>query len=422
MIPRMRIARNHGLALALAGALGLLGCGSGSGDGDDAGNGGNGDDGGGQPLPDGAVAPMCDNPSSSTDLTLVEVVRGLSQPIFVTSPPNDPRLFVVEQAGVIKIVEGNEVTGTFLDIRTPVTSGGERGLLGLAFHPNYPADGRFFLNYSAANLSGATVIAEYRVSSDPAVADASSEVRLLEISQPRSNHNGGMIAFGADGYLYIGMGDSGGGGDPDNDAQNPSTLLGSMLRIDVSTAGEYAIPTDNPFVAGGGAPEVWAYGLRNPWRFSFDRQTGDLYIGDVGQNAVEEISFLPAGAPGGTDFGWRICEGSSGPNCGGQGRTAPISEYGHMAAGCQAFGTTASVTGGYVYRGSCLTSFQGHYFFGDWCHDMVWHFPADAPTNSPPELSLSGLNGLASFGEDAAGELYLVSRNNGRLYRLAAAE
>src|SRR5262245_36732420 len=255
--------------------------------------------------------------SSQTALTTEMVASGLSSPVFVTSPPGDcSRLFVVEQTGAIRIVKNGSLLATpFLDINTLVLFGGEQGLLGMAFHPSYAANGFFYVNYTR-KPDGATVVARYSVSANPDVADRGSVLPLLVIAQPFDNHNGGMLAFGPnDGFLYIGMGDGGSGGDPFNNAQNPDVLLGKMLRIDVDHASPplaYAIPPSNPFAgAAAGADEIWSVGLRNPWRFTFDRANGDMYIGDVGQNSVEEIDFEPAGSPGALNYGWRCMEGTS---------------------------------------------------------------------------------------------------------------
>ena len=240
-------------------------------------------------------------------LRLVEVASGLSSPVDLTSPDGDPRLFVVEQAGRIRVIRDGVVAETpFLDIRDRVRAGGERGLLGLAFHPRYVENGRFFVDYTDA---AGTVVERYRVSGDPDLADPASAFPVLRVAQPFANHNGGQVAFGPDGMLYAGLGDGGGAGDPLDQGQDVETLLGSILRIDVDSAEPYAIPPDNPFAAGGGRPEIWAYGLRNPWRFSFDTPTGRLYIGDVGQDRREEIDVAGAG-DGGLNFGWPTTEGT----------------------------------------------------------------------------------------------------------------
>jgi glucose/arabinose dehydrogenase len=355
--------------------------------------------------------------ASATELTTTRVASGLSSPVFVTSPSGDlERLFIVEQPGRIKILTGGEILpAPFLDIVDRVSFGGERGLLGLAFHPDYDDNGYFYVNYT--NNSGNTVISRFDVSADPDLADPSSEYVILTISQPYSNHNGGMIAFGPlDGYLYVGMGDGGSAGDPQNRAQNDGVLLGKLLRIDIDGGDPYAIPPDNPF-AGPGDPldEIWAKGVRNPWRFSFDKLTGDLYIGDVGQNIWEEIDFQPASSPGGENYGWRLMEGNHcynpPDNCDPGGLTYPIHEYSHGGTPFR-----CSVTGGYVYRGGSIPDLQGAYFFADYCSNQIWSFRYDGEnvvglTDRTSELAPGNgfsIDDISSFGEDAGGELYIV--------------
>jgi glucose/arabinose dehydrogenase len=285
----------------------------------------------------------------------------------------------------------------------------------MAFHPDYSANGYFYLNY--IDTGGDTQVARYTVSADPDVADGSSWTPILSVAQPFSNHNGGMLAFGPDGMLYVGMGDGGSGGDPQNHGQRPSTLLGSLLRLDVDGGAPYAIPSDNPFV---GHPtyreETWAYGLRNPWRFSFDRGSGDLYIGDVGQGRIEEVSHQTASSPGGENYGWRFMEGSScyepSSGCSTAGLTLPIHEYAHSPA--------CSVTGGYVYRGSDSPDLVGRYFFGDFCAGWIHSFQlmAGAVAGLQDHTGDIGtVSQLSSFGEDGVGELYVVSLG-GTVYRV----
>lgn len=314
------------------------------------------------------------------------------------------------------MANGQLTPDPFLDITGIVSSrANERGLLGLAFHPDYASNGRFFVNYS--QLRGATVIAEYRVSADPDRADPTSAQVLLTQEQPFANHNGGMLAFGPDGMLYVALGDGGAAGDPQNHAQRLDTWLGTLLRLDVSEPGVYRVPSDNPFV---GVPEaraeIWAYGLRNPWRFSFDRATGDLFIADVGQNLYEEIDFAPASSPGGENYGWKLMEGFScfvegSPQCNSLRFTDPIAVYGRDA-GC-------SVTGGYVYRGAAHLALVGAYVFGDYCSGNVWTLRRDAA--GAWQMTLQGEIDarITSFGEDEAGELYLTD-DAGRLLRLRA--
>jgi glucose/arabinose dehydrogenase len=276
-------------------------------------------------------------------------------------------------------------------------------LLGLAFHPQYAQNGRFFVNYTDVN--GDTVIARYQVSSDPNVADANSEVKLVGVDQPYANHNGGVLTFGPDGYLYAGLGDGGSQGDPNGNGQNTGVLLGKILRLDVDSAEPYALPPDNPF-----GNEVWAYGLRNPWRLSFDRSTGDLYIGDVGQSQWEEIDYLPSGSAGGTNFGWNLREGAHDYNgSASPDLTEPIAEYSHQEGGC-------SVTGGYVYRGS-MPEWNGIYLYGDYCTGLIWGLMRDNDGWQKQQLFQIAAR-ITSFGQDTAGEIYLVS-DSGMIYRLA---
>jgi glucose/arabinose dehydrogenase len=340
------------------------------------------------------------------------VAAGLEKPVgLVNAGDGSNRLFVIEQKGRIRILsDGALLPQPFLDISERIDSrGSEQGLLGLAFHPDYGAAGdgslanrAFFVNYIDKN--GDTVIARFEVAlDDPQQADPDSEKRLLQIRQPYENHNGGGMAFGPDGYLYLGLGDGGSGGDPQGNAQNLTSLLGKLLRIDMDRGDPYAIPPDNPFIQGGGMPEVWASGLRNPWQFSFDRLTGDLYIGDVGQSAWEEIDFLPAGSPGGANFGWNFREGNhtyEGTVPSSLALVDPIAEYAHDL-GC-------SVTGGLVYRGSALPAWKGIYLFGDYCSGNIWGLYRDSTGSWQQALLFSGIGRLSAFGEDEAGEIYLA--------------
>jgi len=355
------------------------------------------------PTPTSTVTPIPESPVSS--ITLEPIISGLLQPLYLTHAFDD-RIFIVEQAGTIRILQNGELLPEpFLDIMDPVNSNSnEQGLLGLAFHPNYQENGTFFLNYT--DLNGATTIARYRVSSDPNVADPASEQILLTIPQPYENHNGGMIAFGPDGYLYVGMGDGGSQGDPEGNGQNTGTLLGSILRLDVdSRDGSYTIPADNPFVDDPNArPEVWAYGFRNPWRFSFDRLTGDLFIADVGQNTWEEVSWLPAGAPGGQNFGWNFMEGNHcyRSGCNPADFVPAIFEYDHTK-GC-------SISGGYVYRGQQFLSLYGNYFVTDFCTGTIWSVFHNPDGTWQSSVVLESHLPINSFGEDVNGELYVVAR------------
>ncbi len=324
-------------------------------------------------------------------------------------------LYAVEQRGVIWTLdtEGNVAPTPFLDISERIKSGGEQGLLGLAFHPDYKSNGRFFVIYT--NGRGDTVVSEFARGAD-GMGNPDSERELLGITQPFPNHNGGMLAFGADRYLYIGTGDGGSANDPMGNGQRLDTLLGKILRIDVDSGDPYAIPADNPFADGGGLPEIWDWGMRNPWRFAFDRLTGGLFIGDVGQDLREEVDVEPAGA-GGRNYGWNTMEADRcfiSSNCDRQGLTLPIVSYEH--------GGSCSVTGGYVYRGARYPALYGAYVFSDYCSGLLWALDADAALETGRarmfELGSSSLN-PSSFGEDEAGELYLVNSAGG-IYRIVA--
>jgi len=356
-------------------------------------------------------------PRGNVPVGLEQVASGLNFPLYLTAPPGDvARLFIVEKGGSIRIVkDGILVPTPFLNLSDRVSTGGEQGLLGLAFDPEYASTGRFVVHYT--DVQGNTRVSMFHVSADPDVADIASEQAILTAQQPFENHNGGQIAFGPDGFLYIGLGDGGSGGDPQGRGQDLSDLLGSILRVDVQSGTSYTVPSDNPFVSrAGAAPEVWSYGLRNPWRFSFDRSTGDLYIGDVGQGAWEEVDVARAadGAGKGANFGWNLMEGNhcyaTNP-CTAFGLILPVLEYGHNQ-GC-------SVTGGYVYRGAAIPELQGHYFYADFCEGWVRSFryrDGEASEQADwPDLRPGG--GVPSFGEDAAGELYVLSTNGG-VYRI----
>lgn len=348
---------------------------------------------------------------------------GLGQPTHITNAGDGSgRLFVVEQPGRIRIVKNGVLLATpFLDISNTganqVLFGGEQGLLSVAFPLQFDAKGYFYVYYT--NLNGDNVAARYFLSANPDVADPSSEVILRTFPHPTfQNHNGGQLAFGPDGFLYIGTGDGGSGGDPNNNGQNPNTFLGKILRIDVESVANpridtYIIPLNNPFVGTQGfLPEIWALGLRNPWRFSFDRLTGDLYFGDVGQDSFEEIDFQPASSQGGENYGWRIMEGLhcfNPPNCSPAGLTLPVIEYDHTQGN--------SVTGGMVYRGQNFPLMQGIYFYGDYFSGRIWGLKQNGAVWENA-LFLDTLPNIATFGEDEAGELYVADRANGRIYRL----
>jgi glucose/arabinose dehydrogenase len=350
------------------------------------------------------------------------VASDFDRPLFYADPNDGSgRRFVVEQEGRIRIVEDGDVLAEpFLDITDRVNSDGfEQGLLSMAFDPEFAESGLFYLGYTGKPQTNE--VARFQVSKDdPNLADPDSEVTLLSIDDPFENHNGGLVMFGPDGYLYVGLGDGGAGGDPEGNGQDLGTLLGSILRLDVSGGTDsddppYAIPDDNPFVDDPDAlPEIWAYGLRNPWRFSFDRETGDLWIADVGQNAWEEVDFQPADSPGGENYGWNIMEGAHcflEDGCATDGLVMPIAEYGHDLGD--------SITGGYVYRGEAIPSLQGVYLFADFGSGRLWGLQrtedGEAIVTEPIETGLA----ISSFGEDAAGELYLTAFD-GTVYRIVA--
>jgi len=354
-------------------------------------------------------------PPGAIDLALEPVATGFSFPLLLTAPAGDARLFVVEKGGLIKVVKNGSVLATpFLDVSSLISNGGEQGLLGLAFDPQYASNGRFFISYT--NRDGDNVLAAYQVSTDPDRADASSVTRLT-VDQPYDNHNGGHIVFGPDGYLYMGIGDGGSGGDPNGHGQDRNDLLGSILRLDVSGATGYAVPASNPLVGVAGTrDELWNWGLRNPWRFSFDRSTGDLYIGDVGQGAREEIDVSTAASGGGkgTNYGWSIMEGMQcydASSCDMTGLTLPVLEYSHND-GC-------SVSGGHVYRGTAIPDLAGTYFYSDYCGGWVrsFRYVGGTVTEAHSWDALAPGGGVPSFGEDGAGELYVLSASGG-VYRI----
>ena len=371
------------------------------------------------PLPPASsVTPPPPLPPANS-VTLTPVVSGLSSPVDLQATHDGTgRLFVVEQAGTIRILQAGALQATpFLDIRARVTFGVEMGLLGLAFHPAFAQNQRFYVNYVRRLGSGQiqSVIAEYRVSgADANQADPASERILLTVDQPFTNHKGGQVAFGPDGFLYIGLGDGGGGGDPFGNAQNLQTLLGKMLRIDVDrSAGAlpYAIPADNPFVAGAGLPEIWAWGLRNPFRFSFDAPTGRLFAGDAGQNLFEEIDIVQKGG----NYGWNVMEGlhcfNPAMGCDMAGLMLPIAEYGHSEG--------TAVIGGYVYRGPAIPALAGSYVFGDFGSGNIWRLTQDNSGAWQRVLLLGSGRSISSFGLDSAGELYLLDYGAGAILKLS---
>ena len=384
-------------------------------------------------------------------ISLVQLVSGLSLPVHVTHAGDDSGwIFVVEQAGRIRIVRSGSLESTpFLDISPSganrVLCCGEQGLLSVAFPPGFAGKGHFYVDYTR-KPDGATVVARYSVGTDPDLADPNSEQVILTINQPFTNHNGGQLAFGPDGYLYIGMGDGGSAGDPQNNAQDPSSLLGKILRIDVefdvsesspsllapapyvlylpmilsSGTVPYTVPPDNPFVGESGyRPEIWALGLRNPWRFSFDRVTGDLYIGDVGQGAYEEVDYQSASSSGGENYGWRIMEGAhcyNATSCNTSGLTLPVAEYPHGSGA----NTGCSVTGGFVYRGPSNPGLQGIFFYGDYCQGRIWGLQPDAGGWEAAQL-LDTTYSISTFGEDQAGRVFIANHGGGTIYELVEA-
>lgn len=349
----------------------------------------------------------------SSNYEWFEIASGFSRPLGMTTYFDETlKIYVLEQGGLIRVIDdGIVLDNPFLDISGKIsTRGSEQGLLGMALDPKYSTNGIFYLNYT--DRAGDTVIAKYMANQDLKSAIVNTEKIILTYKQPYSNHNGGNLAFGPDGFLYVGLGDGGSGGDPEQRAQNPDTLLGKMLRIAVQDQEMYAIPSDNPFQNGDGRSEIWAIGLRNPWRYSFDRLTGDLWIADVGQGNWEEINFTPAGSNQLLNYGWHFREGThefrgTPPNP--EELIDPIYEYDH-SMGC-------SVTGGYVYRGEILDDWFGVYFFGDFCNGNIWGILPDGQDNWKAQLLFeTGLN-ISSFGEDVFGELYMIA-HNGTVYQL----
>ena len=354
----------------------------------------------GRPASNAASDSATDVGVTANALRLEQVGDRFRNPVFLTSPSGDSRLFIVEQAGRIRIVkDGRTLPIPFLNISDRVRSGGEQGLLSMAFHPNYRTNGEFFVNFT--DRSGDTRIERFKVSSNPDVADESSMKLIIEIDQPYSNHNGGLVMFGLDGMLYVGMGDGGSGGDPHGNGQNRNALLGKILRIDVSREGR---------------PEIWAIGMRNPWRFAFDRPTGLLYIADVGQNQYEEINVEPADRAG-LNYGWNIMEGDHcyrSENCSRDGLVMPKVTFNHSGGAC-------SVTGGFVYRGRRVPSIAGHYFYSDYCAGWIKSFRfVNGRVTDQRTWNVDDLGHVVSFGEDSAGELYILTES-GRVLRIAGA-
>lgn len=370
--------------------------------------------------PEGTAEPGRRPDLDALRLSLAPVLDGLSSPVFVTHAGDGRgRLFVVEKTGAVRILAGGRrLAEPFLNLADRITSSGyEQGLLGLAFPPDYAARGFFFVNYT--DRRGDTIVSRFSVTADPNIADPASERQVLRIDQPAANHNGGMLAFGPDGMLWIGTGDGGGANDRYGNGQNPATLLGKMLRLDVTADPDqpYIVPSDNPWVSEKWdgvdvADEVWAIGLRNPWRYSFDRVTGDLWIADVGQNQIEEVNVVRAGSRGGLNFGWPVAEGDDcfqGAGCERSGLEEPVATYRHGADGC-------SVTGGYVYRGQRFPALVGTYLYADFCSGRIWGIDAAEP--SQPVLLLESGSAISSFGEDEDGGLYVTDLGRGTVQQV----
>lgn len=361
-----------------------------------------------------SASPRESNPLVITGVALETVASNLESPVHVAAPPGDARLFIVEQPGRIRILaNGQLLARPFLDLQSVVSSGGERGLLSIAFHPQFASNHFFYVDYTDDN--GDTQVVRYTVGADSNVANAASAKLILAVPQPYANHNGGHVLFGPDGMLYVPMGDGGDGGDPHNNGQSLGTLLGKLLRLDVDHGDPYAIPADNPFVGRAGArPEIWALGLRNPWRIAFDPPSGLLYIADVGQGRLEEIDVVPARDPG-LNFGWRLMEGNRCYNpsrCDPTGLVRPTLEYSH-AQGC-------SVTGGVVYRGTRIPALIGHYVYGDYCSGWIRSFAMEGGQVADHRMwQLAEKPSISSFGTDGEGELYVVD-HGGRVLRVVA--
>jgi glucose/arabinose dehydrogenase len=368
------------------------------------------------PTPQATTATTDAPTPGSAHIALRKIVDGLEPLTYLAVSGTDARLYVVAKAGRILVIENGAVRQQpFLDIADRVGSkGSEQGLLSVAFSPHYADNRYFYVDYTDPN--GDTVVSRFTANPDFSQADPQSEAKVLGIDQPYANHNGGQLQFGPDGMLYIGMGDGGSAGDPQNHAQDTQSLLGKLLRIDVSTGDKpYQVPADNPKLSGANASEVWAYGLRNPWRFSFDKETHDLYIADVGQNVYEEIDFQPADSTGGENYGWNLYEGfvPYKGNADSSGLTMPIYTYSHDL-GC-------SITGGYVYRGQQVPALNGAYLYSDYCTGHLWMLQRDASGKWANTLLLeSGMN-VSSFGQDAQGELYVINLN-GAVYQIVRGE
>jgi len=364
---------------------------------------------------DGVSGPDPD-PDPDRELGVEVVAQAIPGPVHLAAPAGDDRLFVVEQQGRIRIIRDGELLPTpFLDLRAQVSTGGERGLLSLAFHPDYATNGRFFVNYTGTG--GETRVERFTVSGDPDLADAGSGSLVLEVEQPFGNHNGGHILFGPDGMLYVAMGDGGSGGDPLGHGQDRSTLHGALLRLDVDGGEPYAIPAGNPFVGDpGGRDEIWAVGLRNPWRISFDEPSGTLFVADVGQSGWEEVNAVDASAAG-LNYGWNTMEGLEcfqATSCDTSGLTPPVIVYPTGQVGC-------AIVGGHVYRGNAIPELVGHYLYSDWCGGWLRSFRLQGgEATDETTWDVPGLGSVPSFGVGADGELYVLSTTGGRVFRIVA--
>lgn len=351
--------------------------------------------------------------NGNVNLRLEQIASGFAAPVYVTSPPGDSRLFVVEQNGRVRVILNGQVLSTaFIDVVDKIAFGGETGLLSVAFHPQFATNGFAYVFYTSNNSQ--IRVERYTVSSNPNVANPSSAKLILSLPRTRLNHNGGLAMFGPDGMLYLGIGDGGGGGDPDRNGQDINTLQGSLLRVNVDGGDPYSIPSGNPFAGRNDAKgELWAIGLRNPWRFSFDRVGGNLYVADVGQDRLEEINIVPS-TRAGVNYGWNVMEASTcfqASSCNRTGLEVPIVEYDHAGGNC-------SVTGGFVYRGSAIPEIAGHYFYGDYCGGWVRSFRfANGTANDAKEWSFGDVGAVTSFGEDSSGELYITT-GEGRVYKI----